>query len=395
MKNSRKLLFSILALAVALSAAVTATFAWFTSGNKANINSFDIGMVTNTTGLAIGVETSATSGQVKYYNKISVKDLLASKDMEYVNIANNYYIAKVTTAVDGDAVSSRYTMGTADSNGFNTYTQANDGAKTLTFYKMNASCATQSSNAFTTFYDIDGTTALVENVDYLSFRIYFKTDSANAQNVYLSQIGSDITSPYTDVGRDIVAWSEFSKQTYGKALTVGQTIKDSAACAMRIGFAGYTGVASGDGITPTATYEGTKILNVWDPYKTIVEETGNVYKRYNASAQLIVNDSYCNGNLANDYYNQFYGTHYDSTALAANLVTSINDGAIVQNADNKYPTAITKLVKQTIATPSGDETATQGYTEIKLWAEGWDGDCFNAILGDTMQISLAFVCFAA
>lgn len=453
MKSTRKLLFSVMALIVALSASVTATFAWFTSGNKATVDSFNVEMTTKQAALAIGVETTNTNGIVKYSNKISAVDLFNSRDMFYDSTANNIYnTARVYIEAENAA---SYTLATAASgevkyktisvaadsadaeNHYSlsgtTYTKQDNyasGQYTITAtditsatklyrdegayasftadiqteakyalyvegaqFKMDATTTTEdtSNNVFTAFKKTTDvgvfTTTAVAGVDYLNFRIYFKSDSTSAKDVVLAQIGSAITS-VTDGDKDdknITVWADLAETVYGHALTKGEKINDYAAYAMRVGFNGYTG--TGDGIVTESTYTATanKKVNVWDPYKT-----ANYYNVFGVST---ANPSYYLNNLATDYYNQFYSLSLTPAAMTAELVTDLTDGT--GTAPVEGTTVITKLVNQTINTTkvTTGETATQGYVEINIWAEGWDGDCFNSILSDIFSVQLAFLAY--
>lgn len=181
---------------------------------------------------------------------------------------------------------------------------------------------------------------------YASLSLYFRTDDAAAKEVYLNT-GTTCASTAGSATYTIHAWNAVAKSTYKTGaegnFTVGETITAELVNAARISF----------------TDNAASSTKVWEPGK---------------------GQGWDLGNLANDYRNHVNGTETSvGTTVSTLSTTDLNLGANNAAAVVSIPV-------------STDRTSLLAAykLDIKIWIEGWDGDCFNSIMAQELKTSLCF-----
>lgn len=144
----------------------------------------------------------------------------------------------------------------------------------------------------------------------------------------------------------------------------------------------------------------------------ISASTGSINYFIANAARLSINSS-TNGTLVYELPNQAYGTgtdsEYGNTVL--NTTPILNGGVHYYNQKNglvstesgytglPYQDAITAASVQTFINQGpiltlSSTAETDGYyygiIEVRIWVEGWDPDCFDALLNSTLKIDLQF-----
>ncbi len=309
---TKKLLISIMILAVAVSLAATSTYAWFTMNNEPELNGFDVN-VTTQDGLYISLTPAtdtdpslATAGLAGTFKSYVTKDEITAAILAY----NNGQFA-----TEGEL-------------------------------KALSHATTANGNTFTVPAGID---TVAGDTTHYTFRLYFYSN--NEYQVALKASESAVTS-VAGTTPDVAAWKEIvlnsktagfyahknNADTDDKNIATGSAIAVDAKDTVRISF-----------------HQGTSAtLGVWDP---------------NATEGYTNNTT---GNIALDYYNWVNGT-----TVAAGTI---------------YATDSISTDTQVLTTLTGTTDAGyNGYMDISLWLEGWDANCFNSILADTITTALKFI----
>lgn len=216
----------------------------------------------------------------------------------------------------------------------------------------------------------------VANVDYISLTFYFRT-TANERNVYLVENVSQLARFEENVEGTYVV----SKGINWKAdvtfrngvdplldiVNVGERDIYYAADAVRVGFV-----------------EEKIVENVLD----IREEEQLTRKIFDLSNNEIRGYGTNFGSL--DYYNVKHNKDILPPTLIPETITKLSEfneyNPYVPLDDNSK---ILELIKTNSMSESGD-TYYYGRVKMNIWIEGWDADCFNAILRDSLMIQLKF-----
>ena len=204
----------------------------------------------------------------------------------------------------------------------------------------NLTAATTSDG--TTFVDKAGNA--MGDVEYTSedttnytFRLYFRSN--NAYTAKLDMTNSTVTSAHSANYLPVKAWKEINSTDYPNIalvspIAIGENIDADAKDAVMVSFSNGTTTA------------------VWDPNST-TGYTDNT-----------------DGNIANDYYDYIYGT---TTAVGTIITANVDADEVL------------------LTLTGAADTGYNGYLDISIWIEGWDANCFNTILDDTITTALKFV----
>lgn len=216
----------------------------------------------------------------------------------------------------------------------------------------------------------------VANVDYISLTFYFRT-SGYERNVYLVENVSQLARFEENVEGTYV----ISKGINWKAdvtfrnginptediVNVGERDVYYAANAVRVGFV-----------------EEKIVENVLD----VREEEQLTRKIFDLSDNEIRGYGTSFGSL--DYYNVKHNKDIQPPALIPETVTKLSEfDEYVPYIPLDDNSKILELIKTNSRNESGDYYY-QGRVKINIWIEGWDADCFNAILRDSLMIQLKF-----
>lgn len=91
-----------------------------------------------------------------------------------------------------------------------------------------------------------------------------------------------------------------------------------------------------------------------------------------------------------DYYNQKHNSNITPPSFIPSVVTNLTSfqkhNPFVPLDENSL---ILRLVETNKYNKNGDKIY-QGKVKMNIWVEGWDADCFNAILRDALTIKLKF-----
>lgn len=194
---------------------------------------------------------------------------------------------------------------------------------------------------------ISGVAGVRENeTAYYSFRIYFRSNNKYAVSLKLATaegeaetLKSSVTTKTESTLPKVLAWDTLSFSNYNtadtaeeavhtKAYTLGQAIDARAADAVRISFNG----------------------KIWDPNKGV--------------------------GFADDQTNNAAYQYYKHVSLTAPAFTA--------------PAADTVDAEEVLVTLTETDGVYNGYVDVILWLEGWDGNALNSVLGDIFTTRLVF-----
>lgn len=217
------------------------------------------------------------------------------------------------------------------------------------------------------FTEKDGTTAVTydgaqTDNKFLQLKLYFRSNKEyevflfNGKEDKDAAAEADKTASIVAKGNapiysTVKAWDDFIANKYTvEAISKGDTLAARAANAARVSF----------------QLKGAADAKVWAPHEENAEDPAGFYL----------------GNLANDYIDHMYGNTPATTVPTMSYTTtkSVAGDGYTANA------GVFKLV---------DTTATDGFytaeVTINIWLEGWDGDCFNAVMKDVFTVNLNFI----
>jgi len=185
-------------------------------------------------------------------------------------------------------------------------------------------------------------------VDYFEFDIHIRTTNPNDE-IFLSEGNTSITA------QDPISWlvdKAFTPST-GSAVTAGASLTVNPADAVRIAF---DEVAVHVFENPTSTTNTSGQAFDWDL-----------------------------GAL--NYYGKDKG-YFEGGATPTDPTGDADDYAFPSDSLKQLGTAYTTKV----ATTSG--SATDGYYEttvtVRIWLDGWDQECYNAIFGGVLEVLIGF-----
>lgn len=336
-KAARRIIVSVFALAISLSLAITSTFAWFTMTSTPIVDELSINVTTSE-----GLEISLEGGSFK--PRISTDEI-----MEYL-------------------------FGTGEAYGY--------AGKYSEFELTHAT--SEFGRAFTDMLGgsiDDGDGAYLELV--INFQSNFAQDVYLNNNTNLNYVTS--SKPEGAVTTPVVAWKAITDGEYtdtdidGDGFAIDDVITGvQAANAVRISF--DTG----------ADIDGDYKPVIWYP---------NPDKGYNKDTNYLKAEgaAFIAKNLALDYYNSNTGgddltlpTYYNQTITEGEDEEEVTYNGISNYSMNFYTGNFITQDKLLTLAKVGEATKFTGTLTIRIWIEGYDGDCFDAIFDDVIKVGLQF-----
>lgn len=335
-KLSRKLLFSILSVALAFITLGATTFAWFTLNTVADIETIET-EITAGTGIEISLD-----GQY-FRNTIRKDDLVG-------------FLGKQIGSYKFDDLTSP--------NGIEIYDLTLESSTTGSKVPQNT------------------VGQLYAGTKYIEFPLWFRSPTKDA-GVFL------LTG--TTLASNLVSWTSDAQFTYtgraqggGDVVQVGHTISIYAADAIRFSFQDYE-LSPGDlSLIPGETAKvfeldptgrtGTNAILGSEP-----SLTNGMIPYFNEKSDVEITQDTI------DVFGELPGKVYRNGNLveADKLAPEVGDVVGVNN--EKADPIVTLSVQKT-----GDQVFYYGYTVVRIWLEGWDPDCFNAVLGKPFSLTLVF-----
>lgn len=335
-KLSRKLLFSILSVALAFITLGATTFAWFTLNTVADIDTIETNITAGT-----GIEISL-DGQY-FRNTIRIDDLV-----EFLGKPIGSYKFDDLTSPNGIGI---YDLTLENSTTGNKVQQNEVGQ-------------------------------LYKGTKYIEFPLWFRSPTKDARVFLLTG---------TTLDSDPVLWTSDAQFTYtgraqdaGDVVQVGDTISIYAADAIRFSFQDYE-LSPGDlsltsgGTAKVFELDPTGRANINAILGSAPSLTNGMIPYFNEKSDVKITQDTL------DDFGQLPGIVYRNGNLVDTADLAPEDGDVVDvNGDPAVP-IVTLSVQKT-----GDQVFYYGYTVVRIWLEGWDPDCFNAVLGKPFSLTLVF-----
>lgn len=373
----RKLITSICTASFFLATAITSTYAWFVTNTEAWVNN-------------IGLDVTSGSGIYLSIDGVNWQSELSEEDL-----------AKAIVAKYGTTDKVRYyfqnsNLWKSDISGSNPEPVSDDEIRTL-FNKIKLSPVTSTDGV--SF--IDGYT---ENVPsevkasggkYVQFDLYFTStyagnDENYAVDVYFNtkqgiktETGADV--PVTEITSGEKSSAALGKETYSKneyRLLSGLTTFDK----------------TGNGIELPKGYEGLK-LKTSDAvrFSTVTKEDENdVVKIYEPNLGL---GSYATKLISEDYKDLGDAYYLKASSLDSTKNAGFTYTNNMRGKSNKLTALDYEDVPETFTSfnsyESGHVCTVKGpnasvKVTFTIWIEGWDADCFDAMIGDSLDVTLSF-----
>jgi hypothetical protein len=326
-KLSRKLMISIMSLAFAVITLGASTFAWFTLSNKADVQQINA-RVTAGTGIEVSLDDISYKNTITTaeINQKIAQNLGVSYGAEYKSIMDD------VTSANGETF------------------------KTLVDY---STMSTVEMNDLT------------PNVaaGWIWFDLYFRSPEENVK-VYLLD-----SSVFTSTGVDWISDAAFTHKS-DDSLTASEAVKLYAVNALRLSTEEYQVTENVTKTIKPGYVLGPKDANVFELDPAISfdnERLDNTVKNYGSAA--------------------YFDAKYPTTPLIKTLAqlpatilnnTALKNGGTLANSQGKNPIS-------TLAAEYDNPTPYYyGEIRIRIWLEGWDPDMYNAIMGDSLQLTLNF-----
>lgn len=370
MKSSKKILGASAALGLAVALSAGSTFAWFTAGKTSvDVNSFNLSATTDAEGMDLKVA---------------------------ISLPNN--AAPTGDQTDGSAGSYGYSVKLGDAT-------AGDGTLDKALYALQSTKLTSLTLGETDVYASatnpnklysKATGEIAEATGgYITFRlvfwssveakIYLNTGSAvsavgNAKSFDVSKfadvtglLGNKINGSDNATFTDDIEGGHYGGSEDDGDWVSGGTVNVRAANAARIMFVENKAVSS---------------LHVWCPN----EYNADGGAETSATTANSTAKGFWKNNLAGDY------NHLNNSAIArVTQKAYTGKGVTLGSSGTLIATTKEASVVNQAMIAEWDEESKQiqgtGYysvVDLTIWLEGTDGDCFDAILGDTMSIALNF-----
>lgn len=238
-------------------------------------------------------------------------------------------------------------------------------------YKADASLDAVTSTDGKVIKDLDGNTIGADSKKFIEMKFYFRATGETVPTIDLKRTNNTeisgrntILQPHATNNAQTVfnTWKDIAADDFGQtnAIALNAPVPVRAAHATRVSF---------DAVAHDTTTVSTR---VWDPYYGDPatfrgkENPDNAGKFDNAV-----------GNFALAYYN---ATKADDDA---NL-TWPTTGIAQTEAKDDFFSDVLKL------TPTNMPNTYEGELTIRIWLEGWDGDCMTSILGDKIVADFVF-----
>lgn len=329
-KSKRNLLVSVIVLVLTLAIAGGSTFAWFTTNQRVTVDDMNMSVTTGTQGLY--VSTNPTTG---------FKTTLTAQDLLSIGFDPSKLALDNVTSADGMSVT------------------------TLT----NATAS--------------------KNVSYGEFSVYFRItglDATGDGGTTETPIAPKVNVEDLDLigtASDRLTYSDFDftevDAKYGKAGLVGNKIdrggqiEANPTHAMRMSFATQAFNKTGENL-----YTETDTARVWDPFYA---NTATFCGLPNAANGDKLDNK--TGNFSLDYYNQLIVQN--EGAESTNKLTFPATGIAAIQEKTAFSTNSLKFAW------NDTSKAWEGKLTVRMWIEGYDGDCLNAILGGKVVAKMNFV----
>lgn len=342
-KLSRKLMFSILSVALAFITLGATTFAWFTLNTTADIQRIE---TTVTVGTGIEISIDGTT----FRSTILIDDIEAE-----IGEISGYKF---------DALTSQ------------------NGYEILEFELKQVSGGEGELQTVAEYTEATGST-------YIEFPLWFRSPTEGARVYLLS--GSETYSAAVGWKSDAQFYYPGRGPELEDIVQEGETINIYAADSLRFSFQDYEIEWKTDlkkfSLSPL---ESAKVFEL-DPRgrdqttggnirlgKEVKEDSGMV-PYFNQKSQIKIDETVIEGvNLPEKVF------HNEDLVDAGALVPEVGD--IIYDVSEKKATPIVTLNVQ----KEGDDVFYYGFTMVRIWLEGWDPDCFNAVLGKGFSIYLVF-----
>jgi len=356
-KLTRKLFISILTVAFAFVTLGATTFAWFTLTTTAKVQTFTGSMSTGT-----GIEMSLDGG-VNFKNYFSTGEILKA----------------ITGAADGTIV-------------FNLCTSL-DG---VSMYK-HADLSVDAPTGGDGFAFSEG--EIVSTSDYIKFDVWFRSPTQNARIYLLTDTSTASTGkPWKPDGTfeygyyDDEETPQFSSNIISPSTTAAFNVY--LADTLRMSFQKYTVPTMGDVLPSPDNLTATEDVVIYELDPSISERTSNSSnpKNHRLDTDIVQNIGmvpYYNGkNSAKPIKQDFMN------AVSAKLPKKIykNSDLVEASAlgDPGEEHADAPVLLELTAVKTNHDGYYYGFMQVRIWAEGWDPDAFNAVLGASLSIDLAF-----
>ena len=362
MKLTKKLFMSIMTLALVVVTLSASTFAWFTLGNEAKMENVQVNVTTGT-----GMEISK-DGQT-WRNKI-----------ELDNPSTLNFTA--VTSFDGinfyDTLDGALTGANAAAN--KKYYEAE-------FYvRVTKDTNEQAGFAGISLIQVEGTK-----------QVFGTEQNANA-NKWLADVNLGTTTQ-NDQNQDVFTATDYvSDRDTNDTIEFGQYRSFDALNAVKVSFTPSTANAT----AKVYAYEDTDTS--WGTVPAILDNGENAEHRYSINSGLAYDYAY-----AKDYdmisaqpyscgeASAFPKYITDADITAANALTITSESTEVQQNTKAKTYILVKTDFLSAANASADNAILDGETlddhyvyakvTIRIWLEGWDADCINAILAQRTVLS--------
>jgi len=333
-KITRKLFLSVLTVAFALVTLGATTFAWFTLNTTAEVQTINANLTAGT-----GIEISLNNSV--YKNSITNAELET-----FIGTALSTYKFDDLTSQNGIIIT-----------------------------------------------EMDNTTVVHTSRRYLEFDLWFRSPTQGAR-VYLltgtqtASVGVNWTSDasFTYTGRGVSGVT---------AINAGDSIEIYAADCLRISFEEFEASTTDFSFTSKDSAQ----VYEFDPYFS--EETSRVGENARLGTTIVTTSGMV------PYYNQKSDNDIPTATINDTVTLPGEDGtgATLLDQDNLVPQANLSPSEgdvladdESVAVPlmtlskkkSETDVFYYGYTKVRIWIEGWDPDCFNAILGKSFSVDLKF-----
>jgi len=351
-KLTRKLFISILTVAFAFVTLGATTFAWFTLTTTAKVDTFNASMQSGT-----GIEMSLDGG-FSYKNYFSKEEILEA----------------ITNSTTGTITFNLVTS----FNGVDMYRHTN-------LYIENAAAASGY-----------GDWGLDEDIasDYITFDVWFRSPTEGAR-IYL------LTDTKTGLAKDSLGnpinnklWQPDGTFFYGGEEEITKNTDPFnvyLADTLRMSFQKFslTNDEDDEDSLIKGDSEGVVIYEL-DP--TIADRPALNEENFRLDTEVVINLGMV----------EYYNFKNENKQINTQLIGYVNEALPKTIYDNDH------LVVDLEKVDAGEEHADApvllvltaekgtfdgyyyGYMEVRVWAEGWDPDAFNAVLGSSLSIDFAF-----
>lgn len=341
MKNlTRKLFISLFAAVFALITLGATTFAWFTLTTTVAVEQFEAEITSGT-----GIEVSLDG--VTFTNLITNEKIVEKiKSINFGGSEGSIVLDPVTTA-----------------NGYSDF-KILDISDPATPSLQNAT----------------------ENDKWIIFFLYFRTPYREAdQDTWVYMLDD------TTITSDPVTWFSDADFTHTSDVQIlsGASKQIFACNSLRMSFQTFTmttqQVGTKDLFTKTSVGTDTVVIYELDPFiEPASEDDGN--NRLDKEIKSYGMVSYFRAKTGGDDDGIYLLEHFNNDVLPDGVLKSenlVNEAALEGDMSNKA--AIVKLT-----TVDANDRFYYGVVKVQMWIEGWDPDCYNAIMAGKLKVNLSF-----